>query len=63
MRLRIDDDRCKGHGMCCGLCPEVFELTDNGYVQVLVDNVPTELQDAVHTAIMQCPESAISLEE
>lgn len=63
MRVRIDDDRCKGHGMCCGLCPEVFELTDDGYVRVLVVDVPAPLEDVVHTAVTQCPECAIAIEE
>ena len=63
MRVRIDDERCKGHGMCCGLCPEVFELTDNGYARVLVDDVPADKQDVVRTAESQCPEGAISIEE
>ena len=63
MRVRIDDERCKGHGMCCGLCPEVFELTDDGYAHVLVDDVPSEQQDVVRTAVTQCPEGAISIEE
>ncbi|HET8939133.1 MAG TPA: ferredoxin [Polyangiales bacterium] len=63
MRLRIDDERCKGHGVCCGLCPEVFELTDDGYARVLIDDVPAELQDVVETAATQCPEGAISIEE
>ena len=63
MRVRIDDERCKGHGMCCGLCPEVFEMTDHGYAQVPVSEVPAELQDVVRTAALQCPEAAISVEE
>lgn len=63
MRILIDDDRCKGHGVCCGLCPEIFELTDHGYAQVLVDSVPAALQDVAHTAVEQCPEGAISIEE
>ena len=63
MRVRIDDDRCKGHGMCCGSCPEVFELTDAGYARVLVIEVPEEQQDGVRTAQSQCPEGAISIQE
>lgn len=63
LRVRIDDERCKGHGMCCGLCPEVFQVTDDGYARVLVEDVPAELQDVVRTAALQCPEAAISIEE
>jgi ferredoxin len=61
MRVHIDDDRCKGHGVCCALCPQVFELTDDGYAVVLVTDVPAELEDVVSTAIDQCPEGAIAL--
>jgi ferredoxin len=63
MRVYIDDERCKGHGMCCGLCPQVFELSDHGYASVLLQEVPAELQDVVSTASEQCPEGAISIEE
>lgn len=63
MRVHIDDERCKGHGTCCSLCPEVFELTNEGYAHVLVDDVPAEAKSLVRTAVEQCPEGAISLEE
>jgi len=63
MRVLIDDERCKGHGTCCGLCPEVFELTAHGYAQPLVNDIPLALEDAVRTAAEQCPEGAITTEE
>ncbi len=63
MRVTVDDDQCKGHGVCWGLCPDVFELTDDGYAVVLVDEVPAEHEATVHTAIEQCPEGAISIVE
>ncbi len=60
MRVNVDSDRCRGHGVCWSLCPQVFELTDDGYSVVLVDDVPVELEDAVRAAVLQCPERAIS---
>ena len=63
MRVQIDDDRCKGHGTCCGLCPQIFELTSDGYARVLVSEIPPEAQELVQTAVEQCPEGAISIEE
>ena len=36
MKVEVDADQCKGHGVCWGLCPEVFDLTDDGYAVVLV---------------------------
>jgi len=63
MRALIDDERCKGHGMCCTSCPQVFELTDDGFAIALLPEIPAELQDAVRTAVDQCPEHAISIED
>ena len=31
MKVTVDEDRCAGHGMCLTLCPEVFEMTDDGW--------------------------------
>lgn len=63
MRVIIDEDLCRGHGVCCALCPEVFEITDSGYAQVLVSAVPIELENDVRAALLQCPERAIALAE
>jgi len=63
VKVFVDDERCKGHGMCCGVCPEVFDLTDDGYAVTLVTEVPEQWRQAVRTAVSQCPERAISIEE
>ena len=59
MKVTIDDDLCRGHGVCCSLCPEVFTLTDDGYAEVLVPVVPPDLEDAARSAASRCPERAI----
>lgn len=63
MKVEVDDDVCGGHGVCWGLCPEVFDLTDDGYAVVLVDEVPTEHEAAVREARTRCPSGAITVEE
>ena len=60
MRVAIDEDRCRGHGICCALCPEVFDLGDDGYSTVLAPEVPAAFEEDVRTAIAQCPERAIT---
>ncbi|TDC97972.1 ferredoxin [Actinomadura sp. 7K507] len=60
MRVAIDEDRCRGHGICCALCPEVFDLNDDGYSFVRTPEVPAGSEGDVRTAIAQCPERAIS---
>lgn len=63
MRVRVDDDRCRGHGICCGLCPEVFELIDEGYAVARMSEVPAQYQNLVRKAVDECPERAISIVE
>lgn len=63
MKARVDPEVCAGFGICVGICPEVFELHDDGYAIVLVDEVPEDLQDLVRRAADQCPSRAITLDE
>lgn len=60
MRVTVDDDTCAGHGNCWAVCPEVFELNDDGFAIVLVERVPAEHEDAARSAVAQCPERAIT---
>ncbi|KPH61500.1 ferredoxin [Novosphingobium sp. ST904] len=63
MKVRIDNDLCAGFGICVGICPEVFELHDDGYASVLVSEVPPELEELVRRAADQCPARAIFVTE
>jgi ferredoxin len=59
MKARVDEERCRGHGICTTICPAVFELNDDGYSTVTVPEVPAEFEDAVRDAVKDCPEQAI----
>jgi ferredoxin len=45
--------------MCLTLCPEVFDLNDDGWAVADPEEVPTELATAAREAIANCPERAI----
>ncbi|UGT61255.1 ferredoxin [Nocardia asteroides] len=62
MKVTVDDDRCRGHGACLGLAPEVFTLTDGGYAEAIPGAVPVELESVVEEAVSACPERAIEVE-
>jgi ferredoxin len=62
MKVTVDDERCRGHGVCCALCPGVFELNEGGYAQVVLDDVPGELDEEVRAAAASCPEQAIAVD-
>ncbi|MEV4238187.1 MULTISPECIES: ferredoxin [unclassified Nocardia] len=59
MKVSVDSDRCRGHGVCTGLCPQVFAINDDGYAQVQMSDVPEEFSAAVESAAQACPEQAI----
>jgi len=59
VKVTVEEDRCAGHGMCLTLCPEVFEMTDDGWAVAAPGEVPAELEGDVRAAITNCPERAI----
>ena len=61
VKIRIDPDRCQGHARCYALAPELFAVDDYGQASVIVDEVPTALEDRAELAIANCPEYAIEL--
>ena len=61
MRVTVDADRCEGHARCWAVCPEVFDLDDEGHAVVLVDEVPPEIEGKARDAVRNCPERAIEL--
>ena len=60
MKVWVDDQRCRGHGVCVTLCPEVFDLTEDGYAEAIESDVPTEFEAVTREAIDCCPEQAIA---
>ncbi len=60
MKAEINRDECTGDQICCDLCPEVFEM-DGDTAKVIVDEIPGELEDAVHEAVESCPAECIKI--
>jgi ferredoxin len=64
MKVRVNDDKCQGHGRCYGLAPEVFESDDLGNARVRNDGVvPDGLEQQAQLAVDNCPEFAIEVVE
>ena len=61
MKAAVDADRCQGHARCWEICPEVFDLDDEGNAVVAVADVPAGAEDAARRAEVNCPERAITL--
>lgn len=63
MKVTVDFDACMSTGSCASLAPDVFEVRDDGYLYVLIEEPGPELHDDVRSAADLCPTGAITLEE
>jgi ferredoxin len=61
-RVVADYDRCKSHGVCMATAPEVFEVRDDGYMYILVEEIDEALRPKCETAVDSCPEQALRIE-
>jgi len=57
------DDSCIGCGLCEDVCPEVFELRDDGLAQVIVNDIPEQAEGCAQEAADSCPVDAISIQQ
>ena len=60
MKVRIEDS-CTACGLCVDTCPDIFEMGDE-IAEVIVDNVPPELEETAQQAVDECPVEAIVAE-
>jgi len=60
-RLEVDWTRCKGHGLCAQLVPELIHPDRNGYPVFLDTPVPFWLEREAQQAVEMCPSLALRL--
>lgn len=61
MKINVDWSRCTGIGMCESFSPDLFEVGDDGKLQLLQgENVPDHYATDIETAIAACPTAALS---
>ncbi len=60
-KIEVDQELCIGCGACVNLCPEVFELQDDGKSRVIKKE---ECKDCdCEMIVNSCPVGAIRIEE
>lgn len=53
------NDMCVGCGMCCGICPNVFHMNDDGVAEAIEEEVSGADAADAETAMNSCPVGAI----
>lgn len=59
MKLEVNKDTCIGCGFCASTCPKVYDLNDDGFAYVKVDEIPKDLEEDAIDAKEGCPTGAI----
>lgn len=62
MIAKVDRTSCIGCGACASICPNVFEIDDEGIAIVTKNPVPGEEEENAQEAADGCPVEAITLE-
>ncbi len=60
-KIVINEELCVGCGACASLCPEVFELQDDGKVKVINENGCKGCD--CDLVVSSCPVGVIKIEE
>jgi ferredoxin len=61
MQVAVDRGKCRGIGLCEALCPEMFEVDDDGTLQLINgETVPDQYIADVDRAIGSCPTGSLS---
>ena len=61
MKVEVDLGKCTGHGICESIAEDVFEVQDDGSVEIHDDAASTSDRGLMRQAVTQCPAAALRL--
>jgi ferredoxin len=61
MKVTVDEEECIGCGVCVSVCPDVFELNDDGKA-IVIAGADCEAAGCCEDAASQCAVEAIKIE-
>ena len=61
MKAMLEKEGCIGCGLCATICPEVFQMEDDGKAGIIDEEVPDAAIAAAKEAEENCPVSVISI--
>jgi ferredoxin len=61
MKVVVDFDVCEANAICMGFAPDVFEVDENDFLVVLMEEPPESMRAKVEQAVRGCPKRAIAI--
>jgi ferredoxin len=62
MKIKADNHLCSGHARCAAVAPDIFTLTDDGYIGFTEKTITPDQLAQARRGVRACPERALSLE-
>ncbi len=63
MRIVVDRSKCSSIGLCEATAPDIFEISPDGVLTILMDEVPESRRTDLEQACENCPTQALSIED
>ena len=63
MLIKIDKEKCAGHGRCAAVAPSIYALDDSGYITSETIHAPDVLAKDAIRGMRACPERIISIDD
>ena len=61
MKIEVDENKCVGHGICEALAEDVFEVKENGRLNIKISERPESDRERMNQAVIQCPAGALKI--
>lgn len=62
MYAEVSKNLCIACELCPDICPEVFEMQEDGLAGALINEIPDEYEETVQEAADNCPSEAIRVD-
>ncbi|MFD4182601.1 ferredoxin [Rhodococcus sp. NPDC058514] len=62
MEVKVDRDRCEANGVCVGIAPDIFDLTDDDELVITQPGDDADSVAKMEESVAQCPRAALTIE-
>jgi ferredoxin len=63
MKIVVDFDVCEANAICMGMAPDVFEVDEDDYLQLLDESPSEDTRELMEQVVRACPKRAISIQD